>query len=144
MRFLKSVWLVYLFIFIKILATYLFFTGRYSFDFDIFSIATIPISLVWITVQEHVDLCVIVLIVDLVLWFVLIIFALFGIFFQKVRIVSIVLFMIATVIDAGMALSAADVFFKISCSSVSVIMLGFCIFCLVQNRRKKQAEVVAQ
>ena len=144
MKFLKSVWLVYLFIFIKILATYLFFTGRYSFDFTIFSIATIPMSLVWITVQEHVDLCFIVLIVDLVLWFVLIIFALFGIFFQKVRIVSIVLFMIATVIDAGMALSAADVFFKISCSSVSVIMLGFCIFCLVQNRRKKQAEVVAQ
>lgn len=137
MKFSKSLIILYLSCLIKIISTIIFF-GGVGIEIGFLVILTIPICMAYAMFENSFLLFLLILIADVVLWLGILISALLGIKYDKMRRISVIFILTAFLLDVVMALLIQEAVLKGVCI---ISALGFFVFSLFvlrwQTRQKK-------
>ena len=134
MKYPKSLIGLYLICIIKLVNTGLFFVM--PDDMHFLRIVSVVFCLAGTYHSEIAFFCVLILMTSVVLWVCSIIFAVLGTKFYNARRKSVILLTVVTFLDFGASFISDSFFFKISCSTMSAIILVICILCLNHLKKK--------
>lgn len=117
---------IYLICLIKIIATIIFFVRLELFVIP-FTIMTIPLSLIAAYHENLALLCSLTIIVAFILWFFIIILMPCSVKSKNIQKVFITVVTIAMLFDFVSSFMYSNMYLKITCITISIIILVICI-----------------